>query len=516
MKRHMYLNTLSPVVQPLGSRFRLKRSRLARMVFENPIARWQGVPEGQATIAQRFSVGLADIAKKVPKGRLNPNSISAVPAGLARPDVGLPTLKCWAIVRSPFGTKDCQNLPKTMRFALVFMGALIFFAHAILAQSWYTVDDFQYWPGKTAYASGLAKDSTGTIIYAAGNAMDASNVRHHLVFVSADSGTNWSVSDDYTGATDSIQINNYPSIAVDAAGNLYSSGVGWTTNGPAIWLVRSRPSAASAWVTVDLFTNAEPSGLATDSAGNVFVVGESAGASTNWVWTVRKGTPTGSGISWANVDAFSTPNTSCSASSVFCHPTAGVFVVGSSSVPYGSGSQGLWTVRRSQDGGATWTTVDTFQLTSGAWASAVGADAAGNVYVVGTASQTFLQKHRSYSSSHWIVRKCANPGASSPSWSIVDDFQFSPTYNAGARGFALDARGNVFVSGGADNPSGGQLWVTRESVGGTGTWNTVDTFQYGLEPHVIAALGDGLGNVFVAGEGLPLSGGGFHWLVRKN
>jgi hypothetical protein len=165
--------------------------------------------------------------------------------------------------------------------------------------------------------------------------------------------------------------------------------------------------------------------------------------------------------------------------------------------------------------------VDTFQLPSlgkfgnlDSGANGVGADAAGNVYVVGSASQT-VQKNARSAPYYWIVRKCANPGASSPSWSIVDNFQLSPTYNAPAIAFALDAKGNSFVTGRAAN-SGGWQWITRESVGSTGPWNTVDTFQDGLLQYNWAALGDSLGNIFVAGEGTTGGAAGWHWLVRKN
>jgi hypothetical protein len=385
--------------------------------------------------------------------------------------------------------------------------AAVLLLDSAFAQSWYTVDDFQYATGTVAYASGLAKDPTGTIMYSVGEAGDASFVRHHLVFQTADGGTNWSASDDYTGSADGIALGSYPAIAADPGGNLYASD-GGRANGSSAWFVRSLPAGSSTWVMVDLLLGSGyPSALATDAAGNVYVVG--SGQSETWL--VRKGTPTSTGMSWANVDVVTNPN-GCAASGVFCHPTAGVFVVGQVNGPgVKSGNQtnypGIWTVRRSQNGGATWATVDSFQLpaqkgkvSSSAYAAAAGSDAAGNLYVVGGASS-------------WIVRKSANPDASSPSWSIVDNFQLAPGYLAGAASFAPDSKGNLFVAGKAANASGWH-WVARESVGSAGAWSTVDTFQYGAGVDVYAALGDSLGNVFVAGEGFLDHG--WHWLVRKN
>jgi hypothetical protein len=392
---------------------------------------------------------------------------------------------------------------KQSRLALILAGSVVFLTQAVFAQGWYTVDDFQYSPGKFAVAQSMAKDPTGTIIYSAGYGVDASGVRHALVFETVNGGTNWSPIEDYTGAADSITFGGQIAMASDPFGNLYASAFGTANGSNGVWFTRSLPAGSSTWSMVDLMTltNGGPTSMATDSVGNIYVVGAS-GSDANWVWLVRKGTPSSTGISWANVDAFSSPNGSCFAEGVFCHPTAGVFVVGA--------SPSAWTVRRSQDGGTTWATVDTFQFGNyGSGAQCVGGDAAGNVYVVGTATE---QYQRRSSTGHWIVRKSANPNALSPSWSTVDDFQLSAGSGAFAQAFASDANGNLFAAGRA-NDGVGTAWVVRESVGGAGAWQTVDTFDYSGLAWPKAALGDSLGNVFVAGF---LNARPYQWVVRKN
>jgi hypothetical protein len=175
-------------------------------------------------------------------------------------------------------------------------------------------------------------------------------------------------------------------------------------------------------------------------------------------------------------------------------------------------SSQAWIVRRSLDDGGTWTTVDAYQASSGYAATAfgAGADAQGNIYVVGRAAMP----NKSGTSTHWQVRKSTNGGLS---WTTVDDYALFGSGNQVALGFTADASGNLFVAGSASaSATGGPYyWIVRENPGGAGIWSNVDNFPYtsGAEAHAVAA--DGIGNVFVGGQGSPASGA-VHWLVRKN
>ena len=64
------------------------------------------VPEGHATVAQRFNLGNQCRVTPVPKGRPNVHVVSAVPSGLRFPRIRHPTLKRWAIVEHPSGMKS--------------------------------------------------------------------------------------------------------------------------------------------------------------------------------------------------------------------------------------------------------------------------------------------------------------------------------------------------------------------------------------------------------------------------
>jgi hypothetical protein len=273
-------------------------------------------------------------------------------------------------------------------------------------------------------------------------------------------------------------------------------------------------------------------GLGVDAAGNVYVVGLVAytNGATTYTWTVRKGI---GGANFSTVDSLSAGGFGI-AQAVFVHPTAGVFVAGRTNYTvttrHGSSSSSIWTVRRSQDGGSTWATVD------GAIYGAprgIGADASGNIYVVGSSVPPVSVNQipaadLPLSGSHWIVRKSSDGGNS---WATVDDFLPCVTVSthplvtqcavgAAANAIATDAYGKVFVVGclqpyGAT--AGQTQWVVRENPGGTGTWTTVDTFQYvpNQESAPAAIAADALGNVFVGGFCVD-SASTVHWLVRKN
>ena len=112
----------------------------------------------------------------------------------------------------------------------------------------------------------------------------------------------------------------------------------------------------------------------------------------------------------------------------------------------------------------------------------MGADAYGNLYAVGTSGNRF------------VTRK----SATGTSWTTVDSY-YGTTGSAQANAFAADSYGNLFVVGYAQF-SNGYHWVVRESVAGTGTWTTVDNFQY-VAGHIAAAKGI---VADTAGQWLPL------------
>lgn len=387
--------------------------------------------------------------------------------------------------------------------ALVTLGLL---ACSVSAQTWQTVDSFQYATGYRAVNSGLVVAPSG-VIFACGYGSDGST-DHGLVMASADDGNTWSAPlDDFFDPAGTTQ---HLDIAADSAGNLYvtgrysaSGGFSTSSKGPYYRFVRRSADGGATWQTVDTVTAYRSTGgaIATDPAGNVYVTETVTYMNiTNLpTWSIRKGT---GGTNYFTVDVFEPTNSA--AYTVFAHPTAGVFAAGYGTITSKNSSSQAWMIRRSLDSGATWQTVDTYQLRAGysSIAYGLGADGIGNLYAVGESGY----------GADWIVRKSSDGGTT---WNTVDAFSSTEgTYlrsSDSSYGVALtcDSNGNVFAAGFVVTFYGPH-WVVRESPGGSGAWTTVNDIALSgsASPSVMAA--DRFGHAFVGGYDNGL------WLIQRN
>jgi hypothetical protein len=384
-----------------------------------------------------------------------------------------------------------------IQFALLFAAAT-FFTKASSAQTWQTVDQFQYVQG--ADNSGLAVAPSG-LLFAAGTG-EADTGYRGLIRMSADNGSTWSTLDDFLYPGLNYTINS--GIVSDATGNLYVAGTayddGSANGGPFHWIVRRSTNGGATWSIVDDFAPGgqltQANAIASDAAGNVYVAGFADYGNGTFAWTIRKGV---GGLAFTTVDSF-TSGDYPGPGGIYVHPTSGIFAVGSGKVTSRNVTSLAWIVRRSTNGGTTWQTVDTFQLSSGSAsrALAVGADTLGNCYVVGRGN--VLSKGKI--SSHWLVRKSVNGGAP---WSTVDDSQLAANNSAEAHCLVTDSSGNLLVAGQAGSTTGNH-WIVRQNSGGTGAWTTVDDASNASAEAIAANVS---GNVFVGGAS------SVGWLVRK-
>ena len=395
--------------------------------------------------------------------------------------------------------------------------ALILLNHSARAQGWSTVDDFPYLE-QGAYNAGLTLAPNGNL-FGAGFG-DYSLGYRGLVRASADGGNTWSLLDDflYPGLNYTV----FAGMVSDSAGNMYVAGTayddGSADGGPFHWIVRRSTDGGATWSIVDDFVPGgqftQPNGITVDAAGNVYVTGDADYNTGNNYWTVRKGV---GGVNFTTVDSVRGYGFYNTAWAVFVHPTAGIFAAGEAPVVVNKfgGTALEWTVRRSTNGGAAWATVDTFVLPATgssiyrAEARGIGADALGNLYVVGRAAAQY--KGSGYF--HWVVRKGVNGGAS---WTTDDNYAPNLQGTQKAMGFAANPKtGDLYVGGGTGPNwwAGDTEWIIRKKAVGSSTWINDDDFKFGSYSGAQAITANGSGNIFVGGSGS--AGTSSHWLVRK-
>jgi hypothetical protein len=356
------------------------------------------------------------------------------------------------------------------------------------AQStWQTVDDFQYTPGKAAANRGVAASTSGAV-FVAGSGADAAGTTHGWVHRSLDGGATWSTVLDVAPV-------NLLRVAASPTGDLLAVGTEVVANGR--WLTYRSSDDGATWSLLDQFTfsrgkQATAQSAAGDAAGRIYVTGIAIDAQNIQHWTVRRSLD--GGATWTTAD----DQKNGLAYGIAASPS-GVLAVGYIS--------GIWTVRRTLDGGGTWTTVDKYQLDSryqsGAYALAV--NGLGQLYVTGRAQKAVKKT----TENHWITRTSSDGGAT---WRTVDDFKVNGL--GYAFGITADVFGRIFAAGfTGNNPP---LWVVRASPDAGATWVTTDAFS--LAPagmaQAAAVAADPYGNVFVAGFGMD-SGSVNHALVRK-
>jgi hypothetical protein len=179
-----------------------------------------------------------------------------------------------------------------------------------------------------------------------------------------------------------------------------------------------------------------------DSAGAVFVAGA---AETGRI--VRRSTD--NGVSWMTVDTIQggTGNDPCSAGAVARTTNDTLYFSASCD------STGV-VIRRSTNGGDTWSDVDSFQYTTGAATRipTLGVDATGQAYVGGTGGQPMD------GSNHWLIRRGTGMGT----WTTVDDYQLAPANHANAANFFGSADA-IYAAGSANDDAGISHWIIRRA-----------------------------------------------------
>src|SRR6266536_2483516 len=225
--------------------------------------------------------------------------------------------------------------------------------------------------------------------------------------------------------------------------------------------------------------------IAGDSSGNVYVTGGSHGSGTDLDYATIKYTSAGQ-QQW--VARYNGPgNGEDDAVAIAVDSSGNVYVTGQS-LGLGTGLFDYATIKYDSAGQEQW--VARYSLPASDLAVAIAVDGSGNVYVTGrsTGLGTFPDyatvKYDSAGQEQWVARY-NGPGNGG-------DF---------ANGIAVDASGNVYVTGGSDdsdgyldyatvkyNSAGQEQWVARYNGPGNGNEEVANTMVV-----------DGSGNVYVTG-----------------
>lgn len=281
-------------------------------------------------------------------------------------------------------------------------------------------------------------------------------------------------------------------IAIDPWGNVYVTGessydiaiVKYNAQGDELWVRRYA-------VRSDPWYNSYIRGIAVDSTGNVFLIGECYSSNTSYNFLTLKYSPTGE-LKWER--SYSGQGYSWDWIRAITVDIIGNIYITGCSIDTG-GSYDYITIKYSNSGDQIWLARYNGPANSYDYSRAIAVDNLGNVYVSGSSVglgsdyDYALVKYNSNGEELWVSRYNGTNNST--------DF---------ARGIALDTLGNVYITGRsaiADksydyatvkyNSSGIEQWVRRYN--GTGNGNDL----------AYAISVDLFGNVYVTGYSIGIS-----------
>jgi hypothetical protein len=330
----------------------------------------------------------------------------------------------------------------------------------------------------------LAVDGSGNV-YVTGSAFIASDFSYATIKYSAAGVAIWT---NYFNNASAFGL------AVDGNGNAYVTGyahsggdwatIKYSTAGVAIWTNRFNGPGNG---------NDEPRAIALDASNNVYVTGYATGSGGVYDYATIKYSTDGVAL-WTNY-FHGTGNQNDEATALAVDGGGNVYVTG-----YSTRAGSFWrdyaTIKYSAAGAALWTNLFNGTGNNDDIPSALEVDASGNVYVTGDSIG-------SGSGYDYATIKYSTTGV--PLW--TNHFNCTGNGNDFARALAVDASGNVFVTGNSVG-SGfvSDVATIKYSTTGASLWTNIFNGAANNDDAAFRIVVDAVGNVYVAGYSYGLTG----------
>jgi uncharacterized delta-60 repeat protein len=335
-------------------------------------------------------------------------------------------------------------------------------------------------------ATALAVDASGNVYVTGGSVGSGATLDYTTIKYDADGNTLWVARYNGPGnATDEAAA-----LAVDANGHVYVTGrsmgsganhdyatIKYDADGNPLWVARYDGPAHS---------TDEAAALAVDAGGHVYVTGRSVGSGTNYDYATLKYDADGNPL-W--VARYNGPgNDTDEATALAVDANGHVYVTGGS---MGSGATlDYATTKYDADGNPLWVTRYNGPGNDTDEAAALAVDANGYVYVTGgsvgsgTDYDYATIKHDSNGNPLWVARY-------NGPWNGYDE----------AHALAVDAKGHVYVTGGSLGSGADSDYATiKYDADGNSLWEVRYNGPANRTDEAAALAVDAIGNVYVTGR----------------